>query len=79
MPVCVLLLLSKWGNSTRVPMIRGRGGFDVSPLYRVDVEVVVAASPPSAVVEEEVLLLLPPSSAALLRFLLLVLPPFRLL
>ena len=77
--MCVLLLLSKWGNSTRVPMVRGRGGFDVSPLYRVDVEVVVAASPPSAVVEEEVLLLLPPSSAALLRFLLLVLPPFRLL
>ena len=79
MPVCVLLLLSKWGNSTRVPMVRGRGGFDVSPLYRVDVEVVVAASPPSAVVEEEEVLLLPPSSAALLRFLLLFLPPFRLL
>ena len=54
--ICVLLLLSRWGNSTRVPMVRGRGGFDVSPLYRVEVEVelVVAASPPSAVEEEEV-------------------------
>ncbi len=79
MPVCVLLLLSRWGNSTRVPMVRGRGGFDVSPLYRVEMEVVVvaAASPPSAVEEEEVLLL--PSSTVLLRFLLLFLPPFRLL
>jgi hypothetical protein len=58
-------------------MVRGRGGFDVSPLYRVEVEVVVvAASPPT---EEEVLLLLLPSSTALLRFLVLFLPPFRLL
>ena len=77
MPVCVLLLLSRWGNSTRVPMVRGRGGFDVSPLYRVEVEVeLVVASPPSV---EEVLLLLLPSSTALLRFLVLFLPPFRLL
>jgi hypothetical protein len=57
-------------------MVRGRGGFDVSPLYRVEVELVVAASPPSV---EEVLLLLLPSSTALLRFLVLFLPPFRLL
>jgi hypothetical protein len=59
-------------------MVRGRGGFDVSPLYRVEVEVelVVAASPPSV---EEVLLLMLPSSTALLRFLVLFLPPFRLL